>query len=64
MTDAAASQIPTGKTGPSCPMCGKPGKNAYRPFCSRTCADIDLGRWLGGAYAIPTEEPGDKAVEE
>ena len=25
----------------------------YRPFCSRRCADVDLSRWLRGAYAIP-----------
>ncbi len=29
----------------------------YRPFCSKRCADVDLGRWLGGTYAIPAEEP-------
>ena len=23
------------------------------PFCSRRCADIDLGRWLKGGYVIP-----------
>jgi len=27
----------------------------YRPFCSRRCADIDLGRWLTGSYVIPGE---------
>jgi len=37
----------------ACPLCGRPTVAAWRPFCSKTCADIDLGRWLGGAYAIP-----------
>ena len=37
----------------SCPMCGKSTVQAFRPFCSRRCADIDLGRWLTGAYAVP-----------
>ena len=37
-----------------CPICEqKPVDPAYRPFCSRRCADIDLGRWLKGGYAIP-----------
>ena len=27
----------------------------YRPFCSKACADIDLGRWLGGRYVVPGE---------
>ena len=40
----------------ACPICRKPGVPAYRPFCSRRCADIDLGRWLKGSYAIPTDE--------
>jgi endogenous inhibitor of DNA gyrase (YacG/DUF329 family) len=36
-----------------CPICSKPADQAYRPFCSRRCADIDLQRWLVGRYAIP-----------
>ena len=40
----------------SCPVCGKEMVERYRPFCSKRCADIDLGRWLTGSYAIPTEE--------
>jgi uncharacterized protein len=40
----------------ACPICRKPSVPAYRPFCSRRCADVDLGRWLTGSYAIPTEE--------
>jgi endogenous inhibitor of DNA gyrase (YacG/DUF329 family) len=41
-----------GKTKP-CPLCGKPVVERYRPFCSKQCADVDLHRWLSGAYAIP-----------
>ena len=42
----------------SCPICAKPSAPDYRPFCSRRCADIDLGRWLTESYSIPaaTEE--------
>ncbi len=29
---------------------------AFRPFCSRRCADVDLARWLGGAYRIPDND--------
>ncbi len=39
-----------------CALCGKPQDPAYRPFCSKRCADVDLNRWLKGAYAIPAEE--------
>jgi uncharacterized protein len=37
----------------SCPICGRPAAFATRPFCSKRCADIDLYRWLRGAYTIP-----------
>ena len=49
----------------SCPICEKPSAKDYRPFCSRRCADIDLGRWLSGAYAVPAqeEEPPEPAQE-
>ena len=43
----------------SCPICGKPAAARYRPFCSRRCADVDLGRWLTGGYAIPAEDVDD-----
>ena len=36
-----------------CPICGKPVSREHRPFCSKRCAEIDLGRWLKGAYAVP-----------
>ena len=43
-----------------CAICGKPQDAAFRPFCSRRCADIDLGKWLNEGYAIP----GGEAQEE
>ena len=47
--------------GPKCPNCGKPTVHDYRPFCSKRCADVDLNRWLSGAYAIPArdDDPGE-----
>ena len=46
---------------PVCPICRQPVAERFRPFCSRRCADIDLGRWLGGTYVVPvrTEEGED-----
>jgi endogenous inhibitor of DNA gyrase (YacG/DUF329 family) len=46
----------------SCPICSRPTDVAHRPFCSKRCADVDLARWLGGGYAIPSTDPDD--VEE
>lgn len=43
----------------SCPICGKPTDTKYRPFCSKRCADVDLGRWLGGHYRVPADDPQD-----
>ncbi|HEX8663210.1 MAG TPA: DNA gyrase inhibitor YacG [Beijerinckiaceae bacterium] len=42
-----------------CPICGKPTQPASRPFCSTRCADVDLHRWLSGAYAVPVAEDED-----
>jgi hypothetical protein len=43
----------------SCPICNRKSVAAFRPFCSKRCADVDLSRWLGGGYAIPSEDPED-----
>jgi uncharacterized protein len=47
----------------SCPICGKPTAADYRPFCSRRCADIDLGRWLTESYRIPADDIEDMETE-
>ncbi len=38
-----------------CPICGKPEDPALEPFCSKRCAQVDLGRWLGDGYSIAGE---------
>ena len=43
----------------TCPICDKNSDDRYRPFCSRRCADVDLGRWLTGSYAVPSTDPDD-----
>ena len=45
----------------ACPLCGKPRDAAFKPFCSKRCADIDLGRWLKESYRVPTEEAPEDA---
>ncbi|HEY8127558.1 MAG TPA: DNA gyrase inhibitor YacG [Hyphomicrobium sp.] len=44
-----------------CPICRKEAVEAYRPFCSKRCADIDLAKWFTGSYAISgrEEDEGD-----
>jgi endogenous inhibitor of DNA gyrase (YacG/DUF329 family) len=46
-----------------CPLCGKPVETAFKPFCSKRCADIDLNRWLSGVYAVPVKEDEDEDGE-
>ncbi|MFO7804203.1 MAG: DNA gyrase inhibitor YacG [Paracoccaceae bacterium] len=43
----------------TCPICRKPTVARYRPFCSKRCADVDLGKWFGGDYAVPSDDPED-----
>ena len=48
-----------------CPTCGGAPVSGHKPFCSRRCAQTDLGRWLSGQYAVPaTEEPDSEELEE
>ena len=44
----------------SCPICHKLAPkqdNPYFPFCSKRCADIDLGHWFMQDYTISTRPP-------
>jgi len=45
-----------------CPVCGKPRDPAYRPFCSKRCADVDLARWFREDYVLPGRD-GEAAVD-
>lgn len=53
----------------ACPICQKESAARFRPFCSQRCADIDLGKWLTGQYAVPSQSEDDaddllQALEE
>ncbi|MEL7014168.1 MAG: DNA gyrase inhibitor YacG [Pseudomonadota bacterium] len=43
----------------SCPICSKASIERYRPFCSKRCADLDLGKWMRGDYAFASQDPID-----
>jgi endogenous inhibitor of DNA gyrase (YacG/DUF329 family) len=46
------SKEPANTRPARCPVCRKAADEAYRPFCSKRCADIDLGKWFTGGYSI------------
>ena len=49
----------SGSVAGKCAICGKPQDAKYRPFCSKRCADVDLNRWVSGAYTIAAAEEDD-----
>jgi endogenous inhibitor of DNA gyrase (YacG/DUF329 family) len=49
----------SGSSEPVCPICQRAPTQAFRPFCSKRCADVDLGRWLTNSYAIPVTDDED-----
>jgi uncharacterized protein len=63
-SDTPANDNGREKNGRSCPICGRAEVKAMRPFCSKRCADVDLNRWMTGAYAIPAVENGDGSSQD
>ncbi|MEM7056329.1 MAG: DNA gyrase inhibitor YacG [Pseudomonadota bacterium] len=49
-------------TPAQCPICRAKTVQKWRPFCSKRCADVDLGRWMTGSYAIPAEEADERDI--
>lgn len=43
----------------TCPLCQQLAEAPYEPFCSQRCAQLDLGKWLTGDYAIPDHDAID-----
>ena len=58
MTKTNVHHLKNRKSRP-CSICKSPSVEDYHPFCSKRCADVDLGKWLGGKYAVPAVEPTD-----
>lgn len=53
----SATVVPLRRRG--CTYCGKPVAARWRPFCSKRCADLDLGCWLTETYRVATDEEPD-----
>ncbi len=52
------------KPAKSCPICGKPQIEAFRPFCSKRCREVDLGRWFTESYRVEITEAAAEPDEE
>jgi len=50
-------------SGRICPICARPAADAFRPFCSRRCSDVDLQRWLSNRYVVPAEPVADDEAD-
>ncbi len=59
---AAAKQV-------SCPTCGGASvyapSNAFRPFCSERCKNVDLGAWASESFRMPVNaSPEDQVTDD
>ncbi|MGB0844147.1 MAG: DNA gyrase inhibitor YacG [Alphaproteobacteria bacterium] len=43
-----------------CPECARTTVDAFRPFCSKRCANQDLGNWFTESYKISGRPLGDE----
>jgi len=47
-----------------CPICHhRLPTLEFRPFCSKRCANVDLGRWFAGIYAVPDTDETDQTLD-
>lgn len=50
-----------------CPTCNRETEydnNPFRPFCSERCKLIDLGKWAGERYRMPSSEKPPETVHK
>lgn len=60
----AMSVNPTPKRTRSCPVCGKPTVQEFRPFCSKGCRDRDFLQWANEGYKMPGTALDEDALEK
>lgn len=48
-----------------CPICKAELETPeYKPFCSKHCADVDLGNWFSGKYAVAATNLSEEELQE
>jgi endogenous inhibitor of DNA gyrase (YacG/DUF329 family) len=63
----AASRRRTDMSLIRCPICERQfdfEKSPARPFCGERCRNIDLARWLGEKYSVPTHRREDEIEDD
>lgn len=61
--NSMANVTPLRPTRP-CPECKRPSQREHYPFCSSRCRNVDLNRWLTGAYVLPAVESSEDSDGE
>ncbi|MEP1209052.1 MAG: DNA gyrase inhibitor YacG [Rhizobiaceae bacterium] len=56
MVDKASPKVTPLRPQTPCPQCKQPSQRSSYPFCSKRCADLDLGAWLNGSYRLSGDE--------
>ncbi|MDD3030128.1 MAG: DNA gyrase inhibitor YacG [Alphaproteobacteria bacterium] len=46
----------------TCPICGKPVVDQFKPFCSSRCSMVDFGAWIGETYRLKSEETDEETT--
>ncbi|MCE2950650.1 MAG: DNA gyrase inhibitor YacG [Alphaproteobacteria bacterium] len=46
-----------------CPLCHKTTDHHFRPFCSKRCKEVDLGRWFQETYRVPSNGDGNEVTD-
>jgi endogenous inhibitor of DNA gyrase (YacG/DUF329 family) len=60
-----AVDVPSSAPLPApCPICRRPSAPSLRPFCSKRCADVDLGRWFTESYRVPARPDPESGDDE
>ena len=64
LSDAKEEAEKAKNSGAKCPQCGASAIKPHTPFCSRRCAQIDLGKWLNEDYRVPADDVMDEGDVE
>ena len=59
----ATARRPEPKRQRKCPLCSHPAEEEFRPFCSKRCQELDLGRWLDESYRVPVVETDNLDID-